>query len=42
MSRIRSGGTGLALAGLGVPALAGSAVLTRQTVRRRRKVVGGA
>jgi hypothetical protein len=34
-----SGGTGLALAGLGVLALAGSAVVTRQTVRRRRKVV---
>jgi hypothetical protein len=33
-----SGGAGLALAGLGVLALAGSAVVTRQTVRRRRKV----
>jgi hypothetical protein len=37
-----SGGAGLALAGLGVLALAGSAVITGQTVRRRRKVVGDA
>jgi hypothetical protein len=32
------GGTGMALAGLGVMALAGSAIVTRQSVRRRRKV----
>ena len=31
------GGAGLALAGLGVVGLAGSAVLTRQTIRRRRR-----
>jgi hypothetical protein len=31
-----SGGAGLAIAGLGVLGLAGSAVLTRQTIRRRR------
>ncbi|HET6534373.1 MAG TPA: hypothetical protein VFH03_27645 [Actinoplanes sp.] len=31
-----SGGAGLAAAGLGVLALAGSAALTRQTIRRRR------
>jgi hypothetical protein len=37
-----SNGVGVAIAGLGVTALAGSAIVTRRTIRRRRKAAAAA